>query len=560
MYENSLETATMQRAKTILYLEQKLSPTVWRQYCEHVQKECSPEVSSLSEDMCLGRRAKKRSKERLLRNVEEIHTVMNERFGSKVGTEKSDIDNLVAGVKRLNDILISERHQSATLIKPASISMNIYLEQESSPIFKDVALKSEDVLNAKIQQDENKSICEPKQSFDRKNIEPHKNTQSVQPGSSNSSTSSRLLEDRNHGATIANHTLQSQLDGILNLMKEGIKNGNLNFTINRKTVDARNTESVEHLVETDGRTERNESMTDCLDRAVDIHSGQGIMNPACSPILLQFESQADETRHSSLDMYMSDDMTVHTPIESPNVLSVDQTFNAERLRSRYEGSSFLSTSSTDGNTTCDENGFTSSQMSVVSTANSTSQRLSPNQEPTQAKVKPHLTKKSHRRPQPAKTQFVCQGGSSESDVSNMQENKTNDTKEVQISSASFVCEDEFSSSSQGTDNTDQFYEEDSQASGADHYASTDVGIPEPSYTTSSERYSLLQISTVSTVPRVRWADTASQPGGTPFLNIREISESPSDHFSGDIRLESDTASGDERHSESERSTGQQTNV
>jgi hypothetical protein len=556
MYENSLETATMQRAKTILYLEQKLSPAVWRKYCEHVQKQCSPEVSSLSEEMCLGRRAKKRSKERLVQNVEEIHGVMNERFGSKVGTEKSDMDKLLVGVNKLNAIFASQGHQTSTLTKPATINLNIMLDHGNDPIFKGVALKTEELLSAEIQCDDNQNVFDPKQSFGEKSIEIPKHDRSVPPESS-----ARVSNDINDRGSITSHKIQKQLDGILNLLKEGIKNGKLNFTVNGRAVDTRTTvqtESVEHLLETDGETERIQSMTDCVDSAACINSVQGIMNPACSPTLFQCENEADETRHSSLDMYMSDDVAAHTPIQSPTFLTVNQTsINSDRLRARYEGSSFLSTSSTEGNTTCDETGFTSSQMSVVSTSNNTNQRPSPNQEPTQAKVKPRQAKKSHRRPQPPQNLFLCPGGSSESDFSS-QESKIHGTEEVQNNYAQgFVCEEEFSSS---TDITDHFYDDESQASGVDHYASTDIKLPETNYATSSERDSLIQISNVSTVPRVRWADTASEPGSTPFLNIREISASPSDNFSGDLRLESDTASGDEGHSGIERSTGQQTDV
>jgi hypothetical protein len=506
--------------------------------------------------MCLGRRDKKRSKEKLLRTVEEIHTVMTDRFGPKVGTEKSDIDKLLAGVNKLNDILVSRGLQSATLTKPGSINLNIILDQgkNSNPILNDVALKSEN-----IQRDENKNFHEPKQEFGKKNIELHENTQSIP--TANSTTSSRLSDDRNDEASIANHKMQRQLDGILNLMKEGIKNGKLNFTINGKTVVTRTTEhreSVEHLLETDSGSDRFQCMIDCVD-------SQGIMNPACSPIHSLSKREADDTRHSSLDLYMSDDVIVHTPIQSPRLLTADQTsINSERLSTRYEGSSFLSTSSTEGNTTCDENGFSSSQMSVVSNSNNADQRLSPNQEPNQTKTKQNQTKKSHRRLQPPKTLFLCPAGSnhgesSESDVGS-HEIKTNVRKEVQGNHQGFVCDDDFSTSSQGTDITDQSYDDDSQISGVGHYASTDIRVPELSCSTSPDRDNFVQVSNALMLPRVRWADTASEPGSTPFLNIREISASPSDHFSGDTQQESDTASGEEEQSGSESNTGQQNDV
>ena len=90
----------MQRAKTILYLEQKLSSSSWQQYCEYIQKECSPEVSSLSEEMYLGRRDKKRNKEKLIRSVDEIHTIMTDRFGQNVGTKNVRHRQVIGGHKQ----------------------------------------------------------------------------------------------------------------------------------------------------------------------------------------------------------------------------------------------------------------------------------------------------------------------------------------------------------------------------------------------------------------------------------------------------------------------------
>lgn len=566
MYENSLETATMQRAKAILYLEQKLSCTVWRQYCEHIMKECSPEVCSLSEDVCLGRRDKKRTKEKLLRSVEEINNVMNDRFGPKVGTEISDMDQLLADVKKLNDILVSRgQEHSATLTKPGSINLNIILDQGTCPSLNGVALESEELLSAKMQCDAKQSSHEPKLvDVSKQNIELHRNTQNIP------STSSSISDGRNEEASADNHKIQRQLDVILNLMKEAIKNGKLNFTMNGKALVTRTTEqreSVEHLLVADSESDRVQNMANCVDRAMNTQSSKGIMNPACSPVLSQFECEIDETRHSSLDLYMSDDVTVHTPIQSPNLVMADQaTINSERLNARYDRSSFLSTSSTDGNTTCDENVYSSSQTSVVSISNNADQRLSPNEESSEARIKPNQTKKSHRRLQPPKTLFLCSsgsshGGSSESDVSS-HESKRKDRKEVAGNRPDFVCEDGVSTSSQSTDITDQSYDDDSQVSGVGHYASADVGIL--AYNASPERDSLIPSPRPNVVrgPHVRWADTASEPGSTPFLNILEIS-SPSDNFSGEIiRLESDTTSGDdhEGQSGSERNTRQQTDV
>ena len=568
MYENSLETATMQRAKTILYLEQKLSSSSWQQYCEYIQKECSPEVSSLSEEMCLGRRDKKRNKEKLIRSVDEIHTIMTDRFGQNVGTKTSDIDKLLAGINKLNDILTSQAQHSSTLNAPGSINLNIILEQRNSlsPILNGVAFKREEFSHEKIIQcDENQNIPGSKQTTSKQNIEQNKKSQNFP--STSSSSSPRLSDDEKEGAGMTNQKIEGQLDVILNLMKETIKNGRVNFTLNGRAVGTRDDRrSVEHLLQANGKNSSVQTMTSFVDRALNIQADQGIMNRACSPVQLH-EDEADDTRYSPLDLYTSDEVTEHTPIHSPSfVMGEQSTVNlTERLNARYEGSSFLSTSSADGNTTCDENGYTSSQMSVASISKNSNQRESPNSEEGQTKIKPNQTKRSHRRIQPPKTLFLCaanggnHGSSSESDVSS-HECKMQDREEVPSNRPAFVCEDDFSSSSQGTDMTDQSCDNDSHVSGTGHYASTDIGIL--SYGTSPEHDSLIPQPGNPRIPQVRWADTASEPGSTPFLNIWEISPTPSDHFSGEIQVESDhdTATGDEGHSGSAGNKGQQSDV
>lgn len=560
----------MQRAKTILYLEQKLSSSSWQQYCEYMQKECSPEVSSLSEEMCLGRRDKKRKREKLIRNVDEIHTIMTDRFGQNVGTKTSDIDKLLAGINKLNDILTSQAQDSTTLTTPGSINLNIILDQRNSrsPILNGVALTREELSHEKIQCDENQNIPESKLKTGKKNAGQNKKSQSVP--STSSSSSPRLSDDHDgkEGAGMTNQKIQRQLDVILNLMKETIKNGRVNFTLNGRALGmTENRGSVEHLLESaNGRNSAVQTKTAFVGRALNIQADQGIMNRACSPVQLN-EDEVDDTRHSSLDLYTSDEVTEHTPIHSPNFVMGEQaTVNlTERLNARYEGSSFLSTSSADGNTTCDENGYTSSQMSVASTSKNSNRGESPYSEEGQTKIKSNQIKMSHRRIQPPKTLFLCaangsnHGSSSESDVSS-HECKTQDRKEVPSNRPAFVCEDDFSSSSQGTDMTDQSCDNDSHVSGAGHYASTDIGIL--SYGTSPEHDSMIPQPGNPRIPQVRWADTASEPGSTPFLNIWEISPTPSDHFPGDIQVESDhdTATGDEGHSESEGNKGQQTDV
>ena len=556
----------MQRAKTILYLEQKLPSSTWQQYCEYIQKECSPKVSSLSEEMCLGRRDKKRTKEKLIRNVDEIHAIMSDRFGQHVGTKTSDIDKLLTGINKLNGILTSQAQYSATIGTPGSINLNIILDPRSSlsPIPNGVASKREELSGEKVQCDKNQNLLDSKRKTDTENMEQDKKSPSLP--STSSSGSPRVSDDEKERSGVSNQSIQRQLDVILNLMKETIKNGRVNCTLNGRALVRGATEereSLETLLAVNGGNNTVQTTTALVDRASNVQADQGIMNRACSPVLAH-DNDVDDTRHSSLDLYTSDD----TPLHSPNYAMeegqprIDFT---ERLHARYEGSSFLSTSSADGNTTCDENGYTSSQISVASISNNTNQKESPNSEESKNKMKPNQTKRSHRRIQPPKTHFLCaaggnHGSSSESDVSS-HECKAQDKKEVAGNRPNFVCEDDFSSSSQGTDMTDQSCDNDSHVSGADHYASTDICIL--SYGTSPEHDSSTPQAGSARMPQVRWADTASEPGSTPFLNIWEISPTTSDHFSGEIQVESDndTATGDEGHSGSEgNNKGQQTDV
>lgn len=122
----------MQRAKTILYLEQKISASLWKKYCEHIQNECSPEVGRLSEEMCAGRRDKNRAKEKFQSNVEEIHTIMTERFSHKVGSEKSDMDQLMMEVKQIKEFVTNDRYSNNHgFARPANpINLNIILEHK----------------------------------------------------------------------------------------------------------------------------------------------------------------------------------------------------------------------------------------------------------------------------------------------------------------------------------------------------------------------------------------------------------------------------------------------
>ena len=546
----------MQRAKTILYLEQKLSSSIWRDYCEYIHKTCSPEVSNLSEDVDLGKRDKKRTKEKLLRDVEEIHSVINERFGPKVGTATSDMDKLLTGVDKLNKVLASRLQRNDTnLTQPGSMNLNIILNHENTvgnSMIDGLAVKREALLEQGKSSNGKLKSSGPKQNETKRNFEQSNGSRS--PSSSNSSQHSNDGID----GRLNNGKIQKQLDIILGLMKEAIKSGKLNFTINGKAfVTERNAqgELVEGLIGADNVSNPAQRISDSGDAT---QCKYGISNPACSPVLFDFEENPDETRHSPLDLYTSDEVNVSTPVQSPNVLDGEHRalIDSERLTARYEGNSFLSTSSAEFVTTCDENSSNSSQTSVVS--NNNEKLSSPNSSASQTRAKP---KKSHRRIQPPKILLPHEtgrafGGSSESDVST-QEGKTRVRKYVPHEPCQSVVDDDFSSSSFGTDITDQSYDDDSQASGVGHYASTDIAV---NYSTSPERDGLVCRPDVPRVPHVRWADTASEAGSTTFLNIHEISASPSECLSGDVRPESDTASADEGQIGIEKNSAHQTDV
>ena len=540
MYENSLETATMQRAKTILSIEQKLSSEIWQQYCEHMLKNCSPEVCSLGEEKCLGKRDRKRAKEKLLQNVDEIHNVINERLGTKVGNEKSDMDKLLTSVNRISDSLASMGKQNTNFNEPGCIHLNIILDQGKNS---------------------RTSTSEEFSSINRKCNE-GPNFREKKPETATSSPTSAILsdEEKSTEAGKANDNIHRQVGAILNLMKEAIKNGKLNFTINGETLTLETTkmgESVQHLLEAESESDQLMPFSDSVDSSTSTQPIHCIVNPACPPVRLQdqFEEEADDPRHSSLDLYTSDEITEHTPVQSPKCFEDQATINFERLKARHEGTSFLSTSS-DGNTTCDENGYSSSVVSVSKDAGNALRILS-NETPGQ---KINQSKRFHRRLQPPQALSAlgsCQEGSSESDFSSS-ENKEMKRRKVDGGCSIIVCEDGSSSSSQGTEMTDESCSDEIHVSSVSHYASTDIAVQ--SYSTSPERESSMQKRNVPMAPRVRWADTASEPGSILFLDIREISASTSDNFSGEALVESDTGTGDIGHFETERNTKQQTDI
>lgn len=96
VYENAIENAAMQRAKTILNLEQSLRKTPKKNYYDFVRENCSPEMKDYTQDDAGSDRDNKRQMEEMRVQVNDIYSVINDRFGKRFGeAQKSDLDELL---------------------------------------------------------------------------------------------------------------------------------------------------------------------------------------------------------------------------------------------------------------------------------------------------------------------------------------------------------------------------------------------------------------------------------------------------------------------------------
>lgn len=96
VYENAIENAAMQRAKTILNLEQSLTKTHRKRYYEFVRENCSPEMKDYAQDDAGTDRDRKRQMDEMKMQVNDIFSLVNERFGKRFGeAQKSDLDELL---------------------------------------------------------------------------------------------------------------------------------------------------------------------------------------------------------------------------------------------------------------------------------------------------------------------------------------------------------------------------------------------------------------------------------------------------------------------------------
>lgn len=558
MYENSLETASMQRAKTILYLEQTLSPSVWQKYCEYINSECSPEVMSLTEDVTMGKRDKLRIKENLHQRVDEIHAVVRDRFAKRIGTERSDIDRLLEGVNKLNEnLLFALRHmkgqESDVLLSDSGVlNMNIILKQPKRRIMAAAVNKTPVKTGAKRKK---------KVPYDPAKEKGEKTGKSKMEGSRNEHP---VMTSSNHSRQAAeegltNQNMITQLDNVLDLMKNAINNGKLHFNLNGKalvtqTPNEKNTAAQLHSMEDAGTWTGDDEITSMSEKDwahYETHvDGEmhGIMNPLWSENMAQPQDDnsttQDTAQESSLDtcdeVPESNDSRAQSPGHSEYSSGQISSLNIERQRARYEDSSFLSSSTEhDGNISWDDVGHEESESSHsnASLPDNTSRETTPS-------IQHQDTNQQYSDECPQLEDVLLQSENSDShgnisDTSSQQlsNNCINEFCE-NINEPYTSCRDD-TSSSQASFVSNQYSSSDNTTSTEDMDLS------------SSESVALFSPNNihkelVSTGPHVRWADTADDPCGTRFLNIREISTSPSDNYSVDNHVvDSDTASGDD---------------
>ena len=570
-YENSLETATMQRAKTILYLEQALTSTKWQKYCEYIRGECSPEVTSLRENMSMGKRDKLRQKENLYLSVNEIHALVSDRFAQRVGKQKSDMDRLLEGVNKTNEnistVLCQLEGDNGTefLDNSSVLNLTIVLEQPKRRTkgakTMSMAIKTGPRRTRKVRSDHKQSFNTSKNKSgksEKNKLEPKRK---IDARLRTSSMSSDLSSYASEAGTV-NDKIVRQLQNVLDLMKHALQKGKLNVKpgqvgldeeLNNGGVTGDQLQSVEETgtwTGDDGVFTR-ASEKDWAHYETQIE-GNDEFHVTGDPGWYQRTNIGirdgentgnvnDVSQQISLDTYdgvpqRNDSRSQSSATEDHSSPQRD-TFKTERLRVRSDGSSFLSSSS-EGNTTWDDtvhDGSKSSGRSSYLNFNA-SRRKETNKESQNNNFKEQYPDDFIHAQRYLSVSENSDSNCSTPHTDNSSMQVSDDVSSHQLSDVTeYPYSGDDISSNKASDTSSQYFSDNALSAQASDVISLESVVTSP--TGPSE--------VTAKFPRVRWADTVKDSSGTPFLNIREISASSSDNYSSDNHSGRDSASSEE---------------
>ncbi|XP_046863992.1 transient receptor potential cation channel subfamily V member 6-like [Xenia sp. Carnegie-2017] len=137
VYENAIENAAMQRAKTILNLEQSLRKSHQKRYYDFIREHCSPEVKDYdAQDDAGNERHKKRHMEEMRLQVNDIYQLINERFGKRFGeSQKSDLDELIDKMTNVTKETAKIRTSvQLTMLRLKALEQGVKTLQDTAPV------------------------------------------------------------------------------------------------------------------------------------------------------------------------------------------------------------------------------------------------------------------------------------------------------------------------------------------------------------------------------------------------------------------------------------------
>ena len=539
MYEKSLEAATMQRAKTILYLEQTVTTNTWSEYCKHIQGECSPEVTTLCEEMSIGKRDKIRMKENLHRCVNEVHALVSDRFAQRMGDEKSDMDSLLQSVNALNENFSSairqlHSHRGTSLLGNTDVvNLHIVLENRgaaTTAITFDNSIKRDKKMHSnRTQLSEAEVRKEKADSKEQTDIE------------AVSECSSDYLVSSNHVPKPdddVNKNIAQQLSEILELMKDAMKKGNLNVKTQEGThpsEEQENKDDDDQLHCADETMEKtgddpalaNVTENDWALYETNAESSDEIhetTNPGylwddkgsfVSRPTIGCDVRKGSSMETSDDIVGSNDSQSQFPTRAERLRPRIGTLMNARRRARNEGSSFLSTTSSEGDITGDD---------LVHNENIRRRNLDFNIDGVRKRTQ--LKEIQSLKQQYLNQQLLLPRTNSTSSNSSQtdESNRLVSSDDIRGHTYDDVTEHESPfddvSSSHATDVSGDHLS-DSAFLIQEIDASSQESIVEGTPWEATKQI-------VSNVPHVKWADTALNNNGTTFINIREISQSASE--------------------------------
>ena len=529
MYENSLETATMQRAKTILYLEQTLSSNVWAKYSEHIIEKCSPEVRCLNEDVPMGKRDKTRLKETLYRNVTEVHSLVSQRFARGIGNEKSDIDRLLEGFNMLNNNLMSMMHSTeqgenkCTGNDSTVVNLNIILEESKGKNWLSSGLRRKNDTINRIP----RCWLTAGEKGGKVKVGSNRDTQtylrSLSVSSDLSSRQEEQIEDENF-------SVRRQIGTMLDLLKQALNSGKLITGIHSNNMPADVSASEDtNASETQGYEDTEGSLDDV----------------AVSPVLerdwalyeAQLDDSSDDTVMLTPVLNVRSNRLYASPHNLPDTSDVGQRNNGGSTRGESLGlaqiSKSSSTSSSGSTARYDDSSVANHVMTAQLLENSTNEEEEPyTNEDTDSEIRAMSSNDQGSETDSQKSNDFHgnvfsdltdnNGDGSQTDSGNQRggNNRLSD-----------VIDSDCVSSSLTSDASNHYLFENIVTS-----QSEEVYVD---YTPNSSQ----EITTRPT--RVTWADDVANVSGTAFVNIREISTSPShsENFSSETHTDEYAGSG-----------------